>query len=87
MHVKTPDTKFITLEVLNFLFIQSQDYLNNQLKMYPDWTIGLYSDTKWFLCSCVPGEDPVIRVTYSQTEPATAEYRAEKMFTALGRKA
>jgi len=85
MYTKTPNhgEKFITLEVLEYLLIQCQDYIVQQLRKYPEWTIGLYSGTKWFLCSCIPGEDAVIKVTYTRKVTNTIEYWAEQMFNEL----
>jgi hypothetical protein len=82
-YVKTPlnGDKLITIDALELMFIQIADYLNDQLKKYPEWNIGLYSDTKWFLCSCSTSNDEVIKVTYSERD--TAKCRAEQMLSAL----
>lgn len=80
-YVTTPNhgDKLITIDVLEFLFIQIADFLNDQLKKYPDWSISLHSDAKWFMASCIPNE--VIKVTYSERD--TAECRAQQMLEAL----
>jgi hypothetical protein len=82
MYTNTPNhgEKLITLEVLESLFIQCQDYIIQQLRKYPSWKMGLYSDTKWFLCSCVSGEDSVVTIELTTN---TIEGWAEQMFDAL----